>query len=231
MPRIRRALLLLAPAALFFSACGGDDGADVGDVDPLALLQASAAAMDEVDSFHFEVEHENGVTQIVRGLGMTRAEGDVVGADRMRLDVQARFATTNVQVGIIVLPGEAYLSNPITGRWEEEEIDISDLFDPAAGVTGIMRQVTEAQAVDREEIDGREMIVLEATVDSVHLEPFVTNAEGGHPVVCHVWIGVEDSLVYRLEARGMVAADDADDIVRRISLGAFNAPVEITAPD
>ena len=75
------------------------------------------------------------------------------------------------------------------------------------------------------------MVVLEATVDSLNLEPFVTNAEAGHPVVCRVWIAVEDSLVYRLEARGMVAANDSEDIVRRINLSAFNEPVEITAPD
>lgn len=228
---IRLPLVLAAAILLIATACGGDGGADVGDVDALALLQTSAAAMDAVESFHFEVEHEGGVTEIVRGLGMSRAEGDVVGDDRMRLQVEARFAMTNVEVGIVVLPGQSFLSNPITGRWEEEEIDISDLFDPAAGVTGIMREVTTAEAVDREDIDGREMVVLEATVDSTHLEPFVSNAEPGQPVLCRVWIAVDDSLVYRLEARGAVAPADSEGMVRRINLSAFNEPVEITAPD
>lgn len=228
----RRALVLwLLLAAGLVAACGGDGGADVGDVDADAVLEASADRMEGLQSFHFVVEHENGTTPIVRGLGMTAAEGDVVGAGRMRLDVTARLGTTNVRVGIVVLPEASYISNPITGRWEEEEIDVREIFDPATGVTGLMRQVTEVEAVDREEVDGIDAYVLESSVDAGNLTPFVSTAQPGTPVDVRVWVGVEDPVVHRIEVAGRVAPDDADDIVRRITLSRFDEPIEIAAPE
>ena len=218
--------------ALVVAGCSGDDsgGGDFSDVDAGDLLERSAAKMEEVDTFHFVVEHENGSTQIVAGLGMTRAEGDVQGTERMQLEVDARFAGTNIKSGIVTLPGESYLQNPLTGNWMSQDIDISQLFDPATGVTGLMREVTDADVIAREEVDGVDSYVLETQVDSGNLKAFVGNAEAGTEVTARVWIGVDDLLVRRVEIDGPVAPNDAEDIVRRLSLSAFGEPVEITAP-
>ncbi len=225
------ALAFALLGALGLTACGGDEeGGDFSDVDAEDLLDRSADTMEAVDTFHFVVEHENGSTQIVAGLGMTRAEGDVQGTDRMQLEVEARFASTNIKTGIVVLPGESYLQNPLTGNWQEQEIDISDLFDPATGVTGLMRAVTDVSIVDREEVDGVDSYVLATQVDSGNLEAFVGNAQPGTQVAARVWIGVDDLLVRRVEIAGPVAPNDAEDIVRRLSLSGFDEPVDITAP-
>lgn len=231
--RDRRRLLgvaLLAWAALLVACGGGGEADGETDVDAAALLVEAAARMEAVDSFRFVVEHEGGSTQIVQGLGMVRAEGAVQGTERMSLDVQARFATTNVRVGIVVLPGEGYLSNPITGRWERAEISIADLFDPASGVTGIMRSVEDPVVTGRERVGGVETYVVEATVASEELTAFVGNAQAGRTVAARAWVGVDDPLVYRLEVTGAVAPNDTETVVRRVILSAFDEPVEIVAP-
>jgi hypothetical protein len=230
---MRRILaLMLVSAFAFLAACGDDEGGgDFSDVDADDLLARSADRMEQVDSFHFEVEHENGTTEIVGGIGMERAEGDVQGTERMQLEVEARFAGTNIQTGIVILPGESYLQNPLTGRWQEQEIDISELFDPATGVTGLMRSAgDEVAIVGREEAGGVDSYVLETTVDSGNLQAFVGNAEPGNEVTAQVWIGVEDLLVRRIDVIGPLAPNEDDAILRRLTLSQFDEPVEITAP-
>ena len=126
-------LLGVAIVAAFAAASCRDDATfDVGDVDARDVLDRSAEQMGALTSFAFEVEHENGATEIVGGIQMVSATGAVQGTERMRLAIEARFANTNIQTAIVILPGEGYLQNPITGRWQREDnLDVSEFFDPA----------------------------------------------------------------------------------------------------
>lgn len=229
---------LIAVALLGFAAilggCGGGDAEEptgTSEANAAQILAESAARMEQVESFHFEVSHENGSTEIVSGIGMEHAEGDVQGTERMQLEVEASFAGASVETGIVVLPEQSYLQNPLTGGWQEQEIDITDLFDPATGVTGLMRSVEEVELIDQEAVDGVDSYVLEATVPSEELTAFVGNAEAGREVTARVWVGEEDDLVRRIDLIGPLAPNDADDIVRRVTLSAFDEPVDISAPN
>jgi len=229
-------LRLVAPTAVplmfVLAACGGGGGSvDVEGVDARDVLDRSAERMEALTSFAFEVEHENGATEIVGGIRMVTASGAVQGTDRMRLEVQARFANTNIQTGIVILPGEGYLQNPLTGRWQRQDgMDISDFFDPARGVTALMRGTTAVEVVGSERIDGVDSYILQATLDSGDLGIFVGNAPAGHDVSARVWIGVEDLLVRQVEVYGPLAPNDTDNVVRRLLLSDFDATVEIIAP-
>lgn len=234
MPRhLRLVTSLLAVAALgAAAACGGDDSAfDVSDVDAEEVLAQSADRMEALTSFGFDIDHENGSTAIVGGIQMVSATGAVQGTDRMRLEVEARFGNTNIETAIVILPGEGYLQNPITGRWQRQDgMDMTEFFDPAQGVTALMRGATGAEVLRGETIDGVDAYVIEATLDSGELGVFVSNAPPGQAVTTRVWVGVEDLLVRRVEAHGPIASGDADNIVRRLTLRDFDAAVEITAP-
>lgn len=225
------AVLVLVGALL--AGCGGDDeGGEFSAVDATDLLARSADRMEQVDSFAFQVDHENGATQIVAGMNMVHAEGAVQGTDRMQLEVEARFASTNIKTGIVILPGQGYLQNPLTGRWQEQpDLDISSLFDPATGVTGLMRAATDVEVVAREPVDGVDSYIVETSVDSGNLQVFVGNATPGTAVTARVWIGADDLLVRRIEVVGPLAPNDAEDILRRLTLSDFDEVVEITAPN
>ncbi|MEX2375792.1 MAG: LppX_LprAFG lipoprotein [Dehalococcoidia bacterium] len=228
---IRVAMLAALVVGLVTAACGSDEAFDVSDVDAADVLDRSAERMEALSSFAFEVQHENGATAIVGGIQMVSATGAVQGTDRMQLDIQARFANTNIETGIVILPGEGYLQNPITGRWQRQGgMDISEFFDPARGVTGLMRGTSSVEVVAGDTVDGVSTYVLEAQLDSGDLGVFVGNAPAGREVTARIWIGMDDLLVRRIEVNGPLTPGDAENVVRRLILRDFDSVVEITAP-
>ena len=169
--RSAAALALTAIAALaLLTACAGDGGdgddLDLAGVDAAALLRAAAERTERARSFHFVLEHEGGATEIVRALKMERAEGDVAGADRLRVEVRATAGPLNLDIGIVIIGDDAWITNPLTGRWEREEISIADVFDPATGVTALMRAATDPRVTATERVGGVRTYRVEAAVDS-----------------------------------------------------------------
>lgn len=231
-----RLAIVLAPIVLLAAACGGDSDFDAPSVDAGTLLLAAAERMDSVERFHFELEHENGFTEIVRGLQMERASGDVAGSDRLRAEVRARFGPLNVETGIVILPDQSWLQNPITGAWERESISIESIFNPSEGVTALMRSIAEraaergAAVTGSARIDGVETYRVEAEVDSGDLTLFAADAPAGLTLRAVVWIGVDDPLVYRVELHGAATRDEPADLVRRLTLSDFDGDIVIEPP-
>lgn len=231
-----RLTIVLVATVLLAAACGGGGDADVSPVDAATLLRAAAERMDGVERFHFELEHENGFTEIVLGLQMERASGDVAGADRMRAEVRARFGPLNVETGIVILPEQSWLQNPITGAWERESISIEAIFNPSEGVTALMRSIAEraaesgAAVTGSARIDGVETHRVEAEVDSGELTLFAADAPAGLKLRAVVWIGVDDPLVYRVELHGAATPDEPADLVRRLTLSNFDGDIVIEPP-
>ncbi|PKN82065.1 MAG: hypothetical protein CVU47_04350 [Chloroflexi bacterium HGW-Chloroflexi-9] len=233
MNNVTRGLLGLAigASALVVAACGGgDDGGTVEGVDADALLESAAARMDEVDAFHFVLTQENGTTDILMGLELVAAEGDIAGADRAQLEVRAKLGSSNLSLEMIILPEASYMTNPLTGRWQEAEISISSFFNPEIGVTALMRAVTEAKATRRVQVGGVDTYLVEALVDSGNLDLFAAGAAPGRELVARAWIGVAEPFVYRVEIEGAVIEGEAANTVRRLELSRFDEPVEISAP-
>jgi hypothetical protein len=223
-------LFVVAAGALLFAACGDDDGASA-DATPeaAALVAAAAERMEQVRSFHFELEHENGSTEIVRGIEMTRAEGDIVGTDRLRVEVAGSAGPFDFELGIIILPEQSWIQNPLTRRWEREDITVEELFDPATGVVALMRSATELAIEGRERVRGVETYRVATEVESGELTVF-PGAEPGRRVPATAWIGVDEPLVHRLEVRGPIGGRDEEDVVRRLELSDFDADFDIAPP-
>lgn len=235
MKRLRAAVLLaalLALAAVPGVACGGgDEPADVEAVDAGELLAAAADRAERLHSFHFVLDHEGGGTEIVLGLVMTRAEGDVAGGDRIRVSVDAGFLAANVRAEIVVIGDEAWIKvPPFINRWRAESISLAEVFDPASGVTALMRAVEGARVSGTESVGGTQTYVVEATVASGDLTLF-GEPQPGRTLSARVWIGVDDPLVYRLEVVGAVTAAEEPDLRRRLTLSRFDAEIEIEPPE
>jgi len=238
---MRLLVLLVAALALAAGACGGGDDDDDGAVtptatptveaiDPAELLERAAARMETVEAFRFELDHENGTSEIVRGIEMERAEGAVAGPERLEVEIEGRFLSLNVKLGVIILPDESFLRSPITGNWDREDVNIDSFFDPANGVTALMRSVEGAVVEGTDRIDGVDVVVLEASIDSGELTLFGDSTIPGRSVTAKLWIGSEDPLVYRIELTGPVLAGDDDEIKRRIELFDFDGEIVIEAP-
>jgi len=233
---MRRALALLgglALLALVVAACGsGDDGPDedLDAIDAAALLERAAERMERVESFRFRLTHQNGATAITRGLEMESAEGEVAGADRLRAAIRASVGPLAVDVEIRILGDEGWITNPLTGRWEREDLSLDSFFDPAGGVTALVRAAGEPQVVRRARIEGVDVYRVEASVASGDLELLAPGATTGRTLDAEAWVGVDDPIVYRVEVRGAASRNEADNLVRRLDLSDIDAPLAIEAP-
>jgi len=219
------AVLLLAT----LSACGDRD-AGTDELDADAILEEAAERMGSVDGFAFVLEHENGTTTIVRGLSMERASGRVSGGDRMEAEIRTRAGPINVNLRVIVLPEGGWLTNPFTGQWESEALSLFGVFDPGSGVTALLRDLDDAVLVGRENVGGNPTHRIDASVPSGALWALVPQAVPGRTLTVRTWIGVEDSLVHRVEIVGALEAEDAESVVRRITLSEFGTQTAIEAP-
>ena len=223
---IAAASVTLGSVALL-AACGDDDGVDPSGVDADALLERAATRMEQADTFHFELEFDGGGVEIVRGLRMGSAEGDIAGADRTRMELRASLGSLNFEIGIVTIDGEGWITNPLTGRWEREGISLDDVFDLSTGVTALMRSATAPRVAGSESIGGRDVYRVAATLDSDDVT-LLPGLRGGESLRATAWIGVDDPLVYRIELEG--ALFSADDSRMRLELSRYGELVEIVAP-
>ena len=223
---------LVVGATALLAACGGGGGDGDGDLaglDAVALLREAADRTEQVQSFRFVLEHEHGATEIVRGLLMERAEGEVAGVDRLRVEIEASLGPLNLEVGVVVIGEDGWITNPLTGRWEREDITVEDVFDPATGVTALMRVVDAARVTGTDRVGGVRSYRVEATVDSGDVTLF-GDPSPGRALAATVWIGIDDALVRRIEIVGGITADEPDNLLRRVTLRDFDAEIEIVPP-
>lgn len=227
----------LALLALILAACGGgnDDSSESPDpsatpIDPAVLLERAAQRMEGVAAFRFELTHENGTSEIVRGIQMESAKGAVAGPDRLEVQIKGRFLALNIETGVVILPDQSWLLSPITGDWEREDVNIDAFFDPGEGVTALMRSIESAEVSGEDRIDGVDTVRLSTSIDAGVLTLFGDNTLVGEIVTAEVWIGEDDPLVYRIELRGPVLAGDDDDIERRLDLRDFDGAITIEPP-
>jgi hypothetical protein len=226
-------ITLLGALALLAAACGGDgDDAAGREPAPAALLEAAAARMREVQRFHFKLEHEGGGTAIVRAITMRSAEGDVDGADRLRMSLQGSIANVTIDTAIVVIGDDAWIQNPITRRWERERITVEDIFDPQRGVVALIAAAAarSPRITGRERLDGIDVYRVEAALDSGELRLLPGVPAPGTAVPATAWIGVDDPLVRRIELRGGVAEGEPAGLVRRLTLSRFGESVTIEPP-
>lgn len=221
---------LAAVALVLLAACGGNgDEVDITGVDAASLLVEAADRLEQVQSFHFVLEHEGGATEIVRGVLMERAEGDVAGSDRIRVEIEGSLININIKTGIVVIGEQSWFRNPLTARWERQEISLADVFDPATGVTGLMRSARDPLITGTKKIDGVQTYVVETIVDSDDITLF-GEPTPGRELVATAWIGVDEPLVYRIELVGAITAAEEEGLVRRLTLSRFDEDIDITPP-
>jgi len=224
---IARRLLPLVLASVLLAACSSGDDASTEDVDPVALLDSAATRLESVESFHFVIEFEDGSAEIVRGLAMERAEGNVVVPDEIDAQVNASVGPINAEIGIIVADGQGYLTNPLTGRWEQEDISVADVFDLQTGVTSIMRSAQDPEVTGSENVDGVSTYRVEATLPSSELS-LIPGVRQNQTLDATAWIGVDDPLVHRVRIVG--AMFDENESTVTLDLSDFDQPVEIEPP-
>ncbi len=129
-------LILLA---LITSACGSSAAEPELPADLDTLLATSSAAMGSVETVRFEIERSGIPIYIdpTLTLEFRDAVGRFVAPQAADAVVKVGVSGLNVQIGAIAIDGTIWLSNPITGDWEEAPsqygFDPTTLFSPDDG--------------------------------------------------------------------------------------------------
>src|SRR5436190_771405 len=111
--RISTPLILLA---LFLGAC--QSGTPSGPASAEILTKAGAQ-LEATKTFHFSYKNEGGGAPILNGLTLNTAEGDFAKPDKLKVNLNANFGSSVVEVQFIGLGDVSYVSNPITKEWQK----------------------------------------------------------------------------------------------------------------
>ena len=241
---LRSTFLLLAIAALacilFVAACGTGGGVTTESTpsptpppDPSVILQAAADRFQALQFFSFIMTHENGGTPIAFGLLMEDVTGQVVAPDRLKADIGAWAGGFFFDVSLIAIGEETWLTNPFTDEFEliEKGIVSSALLDPATGISGIIRDAKDPVLEGETSIEGVPTYHVTSVIDSAQLTSIAPGAEPGLPIDVGIWVGIDDSLVYKIHMFGPMSSDEDPNITRTILPSDFDIPAEIAPPD
>ena len=117
-------------------------------LEPDEVIQNAINSLVEAGSIWFVLEHENGFTEALGGLELTRVEGAITETG-MSIKAEANLGRIYIEVDAILIGTSTWLTNPLTGEWEllpDEENPIGFL-QPIAAVRGVLEGLTEAEYI------------------------------------------------------------------------------------
>lgn len=198
--------------------------------DPTAILERSGQATQDLASFRFDLTHNEGGTQFIPGLVVEEAQGDVVKPDRLALKFSGIFGGGYaIKSTLISVGGTTYMTNPLTGAWQEMDDTVSPLgfFNPSVGIAAMMLQLEDAEEAETDKDDVHR---LTGTLPASALSPLLGSAIEDAYVDVELTIDAERHYLLEAIVSGRVIASDEEGIVRTIELRDFGEPIEIEAP-
>ena len=198
----------------------------------------SVDAMASVESFHFITTGslETTASESEMTISLT-FEGDSVSPNRTSARLTLGVSVFLLEIEIVTIGSDVYLTNPLTGEWEVTSTDEFGIPDPVLLVSGVFPSLNDMEIVGKERV---------GDIPTFHLSGSVTLEDseilGADLESVDVWIGVENGLLYRISTQGLVNLDDLGlsledmglggeaTIALQIDLSNFNEPVEIEPP-
>jgi hypothetical protein len=206
----------------------------------LEILEATAAAMESVDSFHLDMN-----MRIDLGAGGATIQvpitvaADFQAPDRSRGTLSMSFLFLKIESQFVTIGDDNYVTDPETGEWGLGGDTVTPLLDPDAFIgRGAIAEVRGLEMLGNETLEG---------VDVYHLAGALTpdvigEAGASGDMMVSYWIGVEDSLVRRIEANGDIGLDageeslfgvpaDSASLSMTLTFSDYGGPVTIEAPE
>jgi len=214
---------------------------DTQDVE--ALLDSTATAMSELESFHFIITTPVGKTLLVSEAELGTVEGDVVRPLAFRALASIELGFVSLDVEAVGIGNQIWVTNPLQGgefiRLDDalgEEIPPLTLLNPDQLIEQALGLIEQASIEDVETLDGVEMTVVKGQFDPGDITfngtPVAEEVSGElDPLEITMWIN-NDNRVVQVEFSGALLPweQGGGRIVRRIVLSQFNEVQPITPP-
>jgi lipoprotein LprG len=213
-------------ALLVLPACGSSS-----TVSATTLLARAASTFSQVTSFHFVLTAQHlGATD---PLPVTQATGDVRRPDMLSTTATVNSAFGAVQVKLIIIGQQEWITNPLTGTFEptSDYAGLLAIFDAQQGVGAALArlqypstpQSASAAAGNCWKISG----TLPASAIAAVVNGAATSSQSVPTTVC---IGMADDELYSVSLAGPVSQTDTSQTMRTFTLTQFNQTVTITPP-
>ena len=193
------------------------------------VLSQADTAMGNLRTFQFDLTHEAGTSELLPGLDVERALGQLEIPSRQIIEFIGLFGDFPIRVKLIAIDGATYLTNPITGSWEVVSARVSPIafFKPDELVTTVISSITEAVVQgsrdDVYQIAGRVPASALSALVGATLEDAIVEVD--------LEIRADSFHLTRVRFTGQVAPTDAPSTVRVVNLSHFDEPVMIEAPE
>jgi len=213
---------------LALTACGGSTATTP---DAHTLITQAQAAIQKVTSYHFNLTVDNPGT--AGALIVKTADGDILVPDKLQANANALLFNNVVQVKIIAIGADQYITDPITNAWHKTSglLDPRTLSDSKTGVAAILGNIQNPSTPTTSSVDGMPCWSINGTLDAKYL---VAISGGGAPAGSTVkgttCIGKSDNLPYLIKMSGIAAQNDSTNTVRNFKLSKFGESLTITAP-
>jgi len=201
-------------------------------VDPHAVLSGVVDRLMTMQSAAFTLEDRVGTTVLLPGLEVNRVYGVAVIPDKFRFTVEAEFNGTYVETDVVVVDQQAYMTNFITGKWEEVPLEVLPLNFADLGKTlaDIIQAVEAPTLMGTNTIRDHQVYLIRGRVRSEDLTALVPNAQAGFDVELELAVDRTEGLLVQVLIAGWIVATDTEETVRVLSLDDIDVPVDIKAP-
>ncbi len=228
---------LLPALALLIYGCGDTpppatpaQTATPTPINPQAILDDCGRAMSTLTSFGFRVEHDDdGGTPLDQGMVLTEASGSVSGSDRLAVDFSGTAGSFAVKGSLIAIGENVYMTNPLSGEWHAVSSALNPLafFEPSQGIADILLQVRDTTLISHDSAEYR----IGGTLPAVALAPLFGETDAQSSVNVTLTIDKVSLYLTRTRLEGRITPNEADGLVRTITLSQFDEPVNIAIPD
>jgi len=217
--------------------CGGSKGGGTPTLalDTATILTSTSKRLDALKSVHFTVAIDGpAYIDTGRTIQLRSATGDVVPPDQMQTKLTAAISTINLDVSLVAIGADRYMTNPVTGQWgpAQEGFDYSPtvLFDKEKGLSTVIGKLTDVEQLPTEKVNGVDSYHLRGKAARADVESLTSGAIDGDPIGVEFWVSKDNFNLTKLVLTEPQTPDKAQPAVWTLTFSNFDTPVTITKP-
>ena len=198
-------------------------------LEPDEVISNAIDALVNAGSIWFLLEHENGFTEALGGLELTRVEGAITETG-MSIGAEANLGRIYIEVDAILIGTNTWLTNPLTGEWELLPNDENPIgfLQPIAAVRGVLEGLTSAEFINQPEpgVDFPLTSPLKAEALKSLLGEIIPDGTG----IANVVIDHETFEMKSARITGALQIRDSDSTVRILEMSRYGEKFVIEQP-
>jgi lipoprotein LprG len=222
-------VIIVSLLMIIVASCTGSKTSSLTAAD---IISKASDKMQAASSFHFILDQTGGGTPIGMGMEMTKAEGDIIKPDKLKVTIIGTVSGMSLAVQMVTVGSTTMMTNPLSGKWEvpPSQFAVLSVFDPNTGIAAIIKGISALKKLDDAQAGGVTCYHISGNVTSDNLKSLTGSSVQGMTVSVELWIGQADFMVRSIKLTGKITDVEVAGIVRTLNITNFNQPITINVP-